>query len=185
MVVFLFLAVAKIARFVAKILFDIEYDCNRLSVRSFLLLKIAICRAMMNLEFSLAEVDITAARVAEIIGEHLVVAFHGEMGAGKTTFISALCKALGSTDNIGSPTFSIINEYNTVNGKIIYHMDWYRIKDEAEAIDAGVEDALYSGNICLVEWPEKAGGLLPDDTMHCYIESKDPGNRIITISEID
>lgn len=139
----------------------------------------------MEVNFSLNEIAAAAQTLLAETSHYKVFAFHGEMGAGKTTFISALCKALGSTDNIGSPTFSIINEYNTVNGKIIYHMDWYRIKDEAEAIDAGVEDALYSGNICLVEWPEKAGGLLPDDTMHCYIESKDPGNRIITISEID
>ncbi len=136
----------------------------------------------MNLEFSLAELDIVVARVAEIIGKNKVVAFHGEMGAGKTTFISALCKALGSTDTVGSPTFSIINQYNTVNGKSIYHMDWYRIKDEEEAIQAGVEDALYSGNVCLVEWPEKAAGLLPDDTLHLCIETIDPQTRWLQIA---
>jgi len=136
----------------------------------------------MNLEFSLAELDIVVHSIAEIIGKNLVVAFHGQMGAGKTTLISALCKALGSTDTIGSPTFSIINQYNTVNGKIIYHMDWYRIKDEEEAIQAGVEDALYSGNICLVEWPEKAEGLLPDDTLHLYIETIDPQTRKLQIA---
>ena len=136
----------------------------------------------MNLEFSLAELDIVVHSIAEIIGKNLVVAFHGQMGAGKTTLISALCKALGSTDTIGSPTFSIINQYNTVNGKIIYHMDWYRIKDEEEAIQAGVEDALYSGNICLVEWPENAAGLLPDDALHLYIETVDPQTRKLQIA---
>ena len=136
----------------------------------------------MNLEFSLAELDIVVHSIAEIIGKNLVVAFHGQMGAGKTTLISALCKALGSTDTIGSPTFSIINQYNTVNGKIIYHMDWYRIKDEEEAIQAGVEDALYSGNICLVEWPENAAGLLPDYALHLYIETVDPQTRKLQIA---
>jgi tRNA threonylcarbamoyladenosine biosynthesis protein TsaE len=97
-----------------------------------------------------------------------VIVFHGQMGAGKTTFIHALCDAKKVTSTVGSPTFSIINEYGYPGGSI-YHIDLYRLKDEEEAIRAGVEDCLYSGNICLVEWPERIPHLLPENTAHCYI----------------
>jgi tRNA threonylcarbamoyladenosine biosynthesis protein TsaE len=101
------------------------------------------------------------------------------MGAGKTTFIHALCENLGVTSAIGSPTYSIINEYLAVNGTI-FHMDWYRMKDEEEALEAGVEDALFSGNFCLVEWPERASQLLPEDTHHITIKVIDEKTRQIT-----
>jgi len=123
----------------------------------------------MQLEFNLTELQVIAGKLKGLIAETDVIAFHGEMGAGKTTLIGALCKALGTHDVTGSPTYSIINQYNTSDGKIIYHMDLYRVDGEEEAIQAGVEDALYSGNLCLVEWPEKAGGLLPEDAMHLKI----------------
>ena len=109
-----------------------------------------------------------------------VIALHGDMGAGKTTLVAALCQALGSDDLTGSPTFSIINQYQTKSGKTIYHMDWYRLKDEEEAVAAGVEDALYSGNICLVEWPDRAPALLPDDTLHLQINTIDEDTRKLT-----
>jgi tRNA threonylcarbamoyladenosine biosynthesis protein TsaE len=109
-----------------------------------------------------------------------VIALHGEMGAGKTTLVAALCQVLGSEDLTGSPTFSIINQYQTRNGKTIYHMDWYRLKDEEEAIAAGVEDALYSGNICLVEWPDRAPAILPDDTLHLLLSTIDEDTRKLT-----
>ena len=104
-------------------------------------------------------------------------AFHGEMGAGKTTFIHALCEALQVHDVISSPTFAIINEYKSPMAGTIYHMDWYRLKDEEEAIQAGIEDSLFSGNVCLIEWPEKAAGLLPEDTLHIHIETIDENTR--------
>lgn len=131
----------------------------------------------MQLEFNLTELEAVADRLKTPVAKARVVAFHGEMGAGKTTLIAALCRALGTHDVTGSPTFSIINQYNTDDGRIIYHMDLYRIESEEEAIQAGVEDALYSGNLCLVEWPEKAGDLLPDDAMHIHIAWLDTKKR--------
>jgi tRNA threonylcarbamoyladenosine biosynthesis protein TsaE len=111
-----------------------------------------------------------------------VFAFHGEMGAGKTTFIHALCDSKGVKDAVGSPTFSLINEYVPEGrGPNIFHMDLYRVMDEEEAIRAGIEDALFSGNICLIEWPEKISGLLPEDTVHVYVELVDNDKRRIKI----
>ncbi len=111
-----------------------------------------------------------------------VLALHGNMGAGKTTLTTALLKVLGSADVINSPTFSIINEYKDAAGKPVYHMDWYRLKDEEEAIQAGVEDLLYSGCLCVIEWPEKAPLLLPDDTLHGYLTVKPTGERQFTLA---
>jgi tRNA threonylcarbamoyladenosine biosynthesis protein TsaE len=108
-----------------------------------------------------------------------VWAFHAPMGAGKTTFIHALCEELGVHTAISSPTFAIINEYNSTEAGAVYHMDWYRLKDDDEAINAGVEDCLNSGNLCLVEWPDKAPGLLPDNTFHVNIEALDEQTRRI------
>jgi tRNA threonylcarbamoyladenosine biosynthesis protein TsaE len=111
-----------------------------------------------------------------------VWAFYAEMGAGKTTFIHALCEVLNVTSTIGSPTYSIINEYISATEGIIYHMDLFRLKDEEEALQAGVEDCLYSGNLCLVEWPEKAPGLLPAEHLKISIHVIDEQTREITIS---
>lgn len=131
--------------------------------------------------FHFNELDAVAKSFTTMLKNKTVVAFHGQMGAGKTTFIGALCRALGTHDVTGSPTFSIINQYNTSDGKIIYHMDLYRIKDEEEAINAGVEDALYSGNLCLVEWPEKAEALLPADTFHVVLTAIDETTRELSV----
>jgi tRNA threonylcarbamoyladenosine biosynthesis protein TsaE len=106
-----------------------------------------------------------------------VWAFHAPMGTGKTTFIHALCEELGVQSTISSPTFAIINEYSSTEAGTIYHMDWYRMKDEEEAMNAGIEDCLLSGNLCLVEWPDKAAGLLPDDTLHVHMEMLDEQTR--------
>lgn len=139
----------------------------------------------MNLRFSLTEIEAVAAQIAQLIAGYQVVALHGYMGAGKTTLISAVCRALGSKDVTGSPTFSIINQYNTTLGEFIYHMDWYRVKDEEEAIQAGIEDTLYSGHLCLVEWPERAEGLLPENTLHIYIEAIDEQNRLVSVPALN
>jgi tRNA threonylcarbamoyladenosine biosynthesis protein TsaE len=131
----------------------------------------------MEVNFSLNEITGTAKKLLDETCNYKVFAFHGEMGAGKTTFIHALCYAMHIADVVTSPTFSIINQYKTKQGQTVYHMDLYRIKDENEAINAGVEDCLYSGNTCLVEWPEKAPGIFPDDTLHITITSVDDNTR--------
>ena len=103
------------------------------------------------------------------IGDHRVIAFHGEMGAGKTTFIKALCAEFGVTDNVASPTFAIINEYLTPSDETIYHFDLYRLETIADLQNIGAEDYFYSGNLCLIEWPNIAEPLLPANTLHVTI----------------
>jgi tRNA threonylcarbamoyladenosine biosynthesis protein TsaE len=136
----------------------------------------------MVVNFTLENIGIAVDDFLSAIGEKKVIAFHGEMGAGKTTFIHALCSKLGVTDTISSPTFSIINSYEAGGNATIYHMDLYRLKDEEEAINAGVEDALFSGDLCLVEWPEKAPGIFPEDTLHCYLTSVRNNERKLQIN---
>ena len=131
----------------------------------------------MEVNFTLNRIDETVALLLADHANQKLFAFHGEMGAGKTTFIHALCLAMGVTDVVTSPTFSIINQYKTTTGQTIYHMDLYRIKDENEAINAGIEDCLYSGNICLVEWPDKIPGIFPDETLRITITSVDDNTR--------
>jgi tRNA threonylcarbamoyladenosine biosynthesis protein TsaE len=109
-----------------------------------------------------------------------VFAFYGKMGAGKTTFIQAICEALGTGDNVTSPTFAIINEYKTKDLSSIFHFDFYRIKDIEEAFDLGYEDYLYSGAYCFIEWPGKIGPLLPKQIVEVNIEADDKENRIIS-----
>ena len=133
----------------------------------------------MNLVFRLQDIGEAAAGFWREFPVERVFAFHGEMGAGKTTFIHALCEDRGVTDVVGSPTFSIINEYRYPGGRI-FHIDLYRLKDEEEALRAGVEDVLYSGDICLVEWPDRAPGIFPSEAAHVQISIVDPDTRKIT-----
>jgi tRNA threonylcarbamoyladenosine biosynthesis protein TsaE len=139
----------------------------------------------MEVIFKLENIQDAAEKFLAGIGSNKVVAFHGEMGAGKTTFIHALCEAMGVKGTISSPTFSIINQYTAASGSTIYHMDLYRLRDEHEAINAGVEDCLYSGDTCLVEWPEKAPGIFPDNTLHVTITMLDTNTRKIAIPVIN
>ena len=136
----------------------------------------------MQLRVTLTNIDDFAEKFWQLAGNNKVFAFHGNMGAGKTTTIAALCRHKGVTDALGSPTFSIINEYYFPEGKI-FHIDLYRLKDEQEAIRAGVEDCLYSDHICFVEWPEKAPGIFPPDTVHAFIEVIDLETRQLTIQD--
>ena len=134
----------------------------------------------MEWVFDLEHIHKTARKCWAEAGAKKVFAFHGKMGAGKTTFIHALCDEKKVSSTVGSPTFSIINEYIYPDGKI-FHIDLYRLRDEEEAIRAGVEDCLYSGYICLVEWPEKAPGIFPDDAAHIYIDAINQNTRKIII----
>jgi tRNA threonylcarbamoyladenosine biosynthesis protein TsaE len=109
-------------------------------------------------------------------------AFYAPMGSGKTTLIHAICELLGVKGSVSSPTFALINEYSSPVTGIIYHMDWYRLKDEQEAIHAGMEDALLSNHYCFIEWPEKAGALLPDNSFTINIELVDENTRKISTS---
>jgi len=121
-----------------------------------------------------------AARFARASAGHRVIAFHAPMGAGKTTFISALCANLGADPlEVNSPTFAIINEYATPTGPI-FHFDLYRLRDTAEVIDTGFSDYLYSGHLCLIEWPDVADTLLPPDTLHVSL-SADPDTGARTL----
>lgn len=133
----------------------------------------------MKVVFTIEEIKKAAKEVWKQNNSKKIWAFHGQMGAGKTTFIHALCEVLEVADVISSPTFAIINEYKSAVAGTIYHMDWYRLKDEEEAIQAGIEDSLLSGNLCLIEWPDKAEGLLPDDTLHLHIIALDANTRQI------
>jgi len=134
----------------------------------------------MELQCTLDNIHEAARHLWQLINGYKVVAFYGAMGAGKTTLIHALCDEKGVTSTVGSPTFSIINEYNYAGGKI-FHIDLYRLKDEEEAIRAGVEDCLYSGNTCLVEWPARAEAILPENIVKIQIEVIDRDTRILKI----
>lgn len=118
---------------------------------------------------SINEIAQAARDFKAAIGDHRVIAFHGEMGAGKTTFIKALCAEFGVTDNVASPTFAIINEYLAGDGSTIYHFDLYRMETIADLQNIGVEDYFYSGNFCLVEWPELAEPLFPNNVLNVTI----------------
>jgi tRNA threonylcarbamoyladenosine biosynthesis protein TsaE len=127
----------------------------------------------MLFHVSLDELKSFAQQFWNYVKDKKVFAFHGEMGAGKTTIISALCHYKGVDDVTGSPTFSIINEYSyseNDQAKKMFHIDLYRLKNEQEVVQAGVEDCIYSGSVCMIEWPEKAPGLFDEDAVHVFIE---------------
>jgi tRNA threonylcarbamoyladenosine biosynthesis protein TsaE len=123
----------------------------------------------MKITFSLEEIDDVASKILEA-NPNKVILFHGEMGVGKTTLIKTLASALGVKGTTSSPTFSLVNEYATVDNKTLYHFDVYRLKNENEALDMGIEDYLYSGNWCFIEWAEKIPNLIPEQ--HSVIEIK-------------
>lgn len=124
-----------------------------------------------------------ARRLLDFAGDFTIFAFYGEMGSGKTTFIKALCKELKVEDDVCSPTFSLVNEYRTPEGKPVYHFDFYRMEEESEAMDIGLEEYLYDGNYCFMEWSEKIPNLLPSDFVGVNIQEHE-SNRIINAQKI-
>jgi len=139
---------------------------------------------MMKLEVNgLAGLDQAAQAILAHAQQERIFIFEGEMGAGKTTLIKALAKAMGVTEVVTSPTFSIVNEYDA-SGKIIYHFDFYRIKNLQEAYDIGYEEYFYSGNTCFIEWPEKVESLLPEHYLKIEITAPNESDRLLSISKI-
>lgn len=134
----------------------------------------------MELIFSLDSLPSAAKSFADAIGGNRIFAFVGEMGAGKTTFITEVCRQLGASDDSGSPTFSIVNEYRAADGNPIYHFDFYRIDSPQEALDMGAEEYFYSGRLCLIEWPDRIGDLLPEETVTVNVVELPDGNRKIS-----
>jgi tRNA threonylcarbamoyladenosine biosynthesis protein TsaE len=130
---------------------------------------------------SIKEIHKTAEKFIDQIGEKKIFAFNGKMGAGKTTFIKAICEVMGVKETINSPTFSIVNEYEAADGRIIYHFDCYRINKIQEALDLGAEEYLCSGNLCFIEWSENIAPLLPDSLINVDIEEIENGKRQIII----
>ena len=133
---------------------------------------------------SLEELNQVAEELIKQFPNERVFAFYGKMGAGKTTFIQSICKTLGTDDNVTSPTFALINEYETEQMNSIFHFDFYRIKDIEEAFDLGYEDYIYSGDYCLIEWPEMIESLLPDNLVEGKIEANEDNSRMITAGKI-
>jgi tRNA threonylcarbamoyladenosine biosynthesis protein TsaE len=132
---------------------------------------------------SIEELPKAAKDLLEFAGNQRVFLFFGEMGAGKTTFIKAICKTLGVSDSVSSPTFSIVNEYSAGEA-LIYHFDFYRLKKQTEALDLGYEDYLYSGNYCFIEWPEKISELLPERYVEVKLEEMSKNERLIKIRKL-
>lgn len=129
---------------------------------------------------SLDSIHEAARQFIAAMGDNTVFAFYGKMGAGKTTFIKAVCEELGVTDVINSPTFAIVNEYRSEEvGELIYHFDFYRIKKLEEVYDMGYEDYFYSGALCFIEWPELIEDVLPGDAVKVYIDELEDGSRKI------
>ena len=141
----------------------------------------------MEIKFtSLDNIREAAKQFIAAMEDNTVFAFYGKMGAGKTTFIKAICEELGVTDVINSPTFAIVNEYRSdETGELIYHFDFYRIKKLDEVYDMGYEDYFYSGALCFIEWPELVEEVLPGDAVKVTIEEVEDGTRSVRLESID
>ncbi len=134
---------------------------------------------------SLDQIHEAARQFVQAMGDNTVFAFYGKMGAGKTTFIKAICEELGVSDVITSPTFAIVNEYRSdKGGELIYHFDFYRIKKLEEVYDMGYEDYFYSGALCFIEWPELVEELLPGDAVKVSIEEVEEGTRKVSLENL-
>jgi len=130
---------------------------------------------------SIKELPHAATKLLESLGDNKLIAFYGKMGAGKTTFIKVICEALGVLEIVNSPTFSIINQYETEQGELVNHFDFYRLETYQEALDIGIFDYWDSGDFCLMEWPEKVEKLLPEECVYLEIAEEElSGSRIIS-----
>lgn len=139
---------------------------------------------MLRIEINnLNQIHEAARTFIDHIGNDTIFAFYGNMGAGKTTFIKAVCEELGVEDVINSPTFAIVNEYLAGNGNTIYHFDCYRINKIVEALDMGCQDYFDSGNLCFIEWPENIEEILPEEAVAVHINVQDNDSRIIEIEK--
>ncbi len=125
---------------------------------------------------------VAARRILEYTSGKKLLAFYGSMGAGKTTIIKAVCKILGAEDIVTSPTFTLVNEYRTTTGEVLYHIDFYRIKKKEEVLDLGIEEYFNSGSYCLMEWPELIGEILPPETVIIKITVDKKEHRVLEIS---
>ena len=130
---------------------------------------------------SLSDLNIVADKFLHLKKDKKIFAFFGTMGVGKTTFIKALCNELGVVEIVTSPTFALVNEYQTGLGKVIFHFDFYRIKKVEEVYDFGYEEYFYSGNYCFIEWPEKVVEILPEDVVYVHIVENEDGSRTINL----
>ena len=135
----------------------------------------------MEIIFKEEDIKQAAKQFVETMGENTVFAFYGKMGAGKTTFIKAVCEELGVADTVTSPTFAIVSEYEAAGGRPIYHFDFYRIKKVSEAYDMGCEEYFYSGHPCFIEWPELIEEVLPEETVNVTIEALSNGERRLVL----
>ena len=141
---------------------------------------------LSTINFQLPQITAAVQEFIAAMGDNTVFAFYGKMGAGKTTFIKALCEELGVTDPVNSPSFAIVNEYRSdTTGELIYHFDFYRIKRLEEVYDLGYEDYFYCGALCFIEWPELVGELLPGGTVTVNIDEQEDGSRTVKMSVED
>ena len=142
---------------------------------------VAKIKHTMNIVFSLDQIQEVAQQIIDSNPKKIIL-FNGEMGVGKTTIIKQLCKTLGVEDATSSPTFSLVNEYYAVNNQVVYHFDFYRLNKETEALDMGVDDYLYSGNWCFIEWSEKIASLIPEEHSTINIELLADGKRELNLN---
>jgi tRNA threonylcarbamoyladenosine biosynthesis protein TsaE len=131
--------------------------------------------------FDIRQLDEAAKKLIKFAGENRIWLFEGDLGAGKTTLIKAICRNFNVEDIVNSPSFSLVNEYKGKNGAIFYHLDFYRIKDEEEAMDIGAEEYIFSGNYCFIEWPSKIASLLPQQYVSVSIQVGPDGSRSLNL----
>lgn len=131
---------------------------------------------------NLDEMETVAAKFLDFVGDRKIFALYGAMGVGKTTFVKAVAQCAGIVDDVSSPTFAIVNEYQTAGGEIMYHFDFYRVKNIAEAMDFGYEEYFFGGNRCFIEWPEKVEELIPEEAVRCYFAELSDGKRELEVN---